>query len=116
VFGLALDDGASTGWCVRMPASVWQRLPEDVRGAGSPGARGDLIEWPIGPPSQALLDALCADPQLRSRDSIEARAPQLDRLAEHLPALHLQGIVADGPPGRHDHWLLNRLRPRSGAD
>ena len=96
VFGLALDDGASTGWCVRMPASVWQRLPEDVRGAGSPGARGDLIEWPIGPPSQALLDALCADPQLRSRDSIEARAPQLDRLAEHLPALHLQGIVADG--------------------
>jgi diguanylate cyclase (GGDEF)-like protein len=96
VFGLALGDGASTGWCVHMPVSVWQRLPEAVRGPGSPGARGGLVEWPIGPPSQALLDALCADPQLRSRDSIGARAPQLDRLAEHLPALHLQGIVADG--------------------
>ncbi|MBP8305981.1 MAG: EAL domain-containing protein [Burkholderiaceae bacterium] len=96
LYALALDEGGDTGWRVHLPTALWQRLPEDIRSLGAPGARGDLIEWSIGPPAQGLLDALCAQPGLRLHAGMTTGATLLDRLAEQLPPLYLQGIVAEG--------------------
>ncbi|GEM_PF-759195 len=96
LFALALDEGGSTGWRVHVPVGFWQLLPEDIRSQGAFGTRDDVVQWPIGRPAKELCDALCASPGLRPRDGIDAAAPLMDRLAEHLPPLHLQGIIAEG--------------------